>query len=125
MHDDLRDKWEAAINAVAEAPFLDARRARGAWDRFVADRGETPWTKPLLLLALGSYVDQCQRTFIDLAGALKLRPRPPGRVIPRAGPSGGPRNLGSISFPKGAAARKQRRYTTLLGGFKLAFVGNQ
>ena len=76
MQGDLRDQCEAAIDALAAVPFLDGSRARGVWDRFVADRSETIWTKPLLLVALGSYVDQCQRTFIDAAGAMKLRPRP-------------------------------------------------
>jgi hypothetical protein len=31
--------------------------------------------KPLLLVAVGNYVDQCKRSYIDSAGAMKLRPR--------------------------------------------------
>jgi len=53
----------------------DARAARGMWERFESERQHTYWMKPLLLVALGNYVDQCQRTYLDSAGAMKLRPR--------------------------------------------------
>jgi hypothetical protein len=31
--------------------------------------------KPLLLVALGNYVDNCERSYLDTAGAMKLRAR--------------------------------------------------
>jgi asparagine synthase (glutamine-hydrolysing) len=75
MYGDLRDQCEAAIDALAAVPFLDAGCARRLWDRFHSEHTHTYWMKPLLLVALGNYVDLCQRTFIDSAGAMKLRQR--------------------------------------------------
>jgi asparagine synthase (glutamine-hydrolysing) len=75
MYDELRDSCESAIDALHHVPFLDARAARGMWERFESERQHTYWMKPLLLVALGNYVDQCKRTYIDSAGAMKLRPR--------------------------------------------------
>jgi len=75
MYGELRDQCEAAIDALAAVPFLDTRCTRRLWDRFQAGRTHTYWMKPLLLVALGNYVDQCQRTYIDAAGAMKMRPR--------------------------------------------------
>jgi hypothetical protein len=75
MYDELRDSCESAIDALQHVPFLDARAARGMWERFESERQHTYWMKPLLLVALGNYVDQCKRTYLDSAGAMKLRPR--------------------------------------------------
>jgi len=75
MYDELRDSCESAIDALQHVPFLDARAARGMWGRFESERQHTYWMKPLLLVALGNYVDQCKRTYLDSAGAMKLRPR--------------------------------------------------
>ena len=75
MYDELRDSCESAIDALQHVPFLDARAARGMWERLESERRHTYWMKPLLLVALGNYVDQCKRTYIDSAGAMKLRPR--------------------------------------------------
>ena len=79
MHDELRDQCAAAIDGLSHVPFIDARGARQLWGQFEATRSHTYWMKPLLLVALGSYVDQCHRTYIDSVGAMKLRPRPATR----------------------------------------------
>ena len=75
MYDELRDFCEAAVDAVQHVPFIESAYARRLWERFTAERGHTYWMKPLLLVALGNYADKCNRTFIDSAGAMKLRPR--------------------------------------------------
>jgi asparagine synthase (glutamine-hydrolysing) len=75
MYDELRESCESAIDALAHVPFLDMRGARALWDRFRADRLHTYWLKPLLLVALGNYVDGCKRSFLDAAGAMKIRAR--------------------------------------------------
>jgi asparagine synthase (glutamine-hydrolysing) len=75
MYDELRDSCESAIDALADIPFLDMNTAREMWGRFRAERHHTYWMKPLLLVALGNYVDQCKRTFLDSAGAMKIRAR--------------------------------------------------
>jgi asparagine synthase (glutamine-hydrolysing) len=75
MYDELRDSCESAIDALQHVPFLNARAARGMWERFESERQHTYWMKPLLLVAVGNYVDQCKRSYIDSAGAMKLRPR--------------------------------------------------
>lgn len=79
MYEELRDSCEAAIDALRHLPFLDGHAARALWTRFEAERSHTYWMKPLLLVALGSYVDQCQRTYVDSAGAMKLRARAAAR----------------------------------------------
>jgi asparagine synthase (glutamine-hydrolysing) len=75
MYEELRDSCESAIEALDHIPFLDTKGARGMWGRFRAERQHTYWMKPLLLVALGNYVDQCKRTFLDSSGAMKVRAR--------------------------------------------------
>jgi asparagine synthase (glutamine-hydrolysing) len=75
MYDELRDSCESAIEALDHIPFLDTKGAREMWGRFRAERQHTYWMKPLLLVALGNYVDHCKRTFLDSAGAMKVRAR--------------------------------------------------
>ena len=75
MYDELSDFCEAAIDGLRHVPFIDKAAARKLWDRFKRDRGHTYWMKPMLLVALGSYADNCHRSFLDAAGAMKLRPR--------------------------------------------------
>jgi asparagine synthase (glutamine-hydrolysing) len=74
MYDELRDSCESAIDALRHLPFIDARASRGMWEHFEQKKQHTYWMKPLLLVALGNYVDQCKRTYLDSAGAMKLRP---------------------------------------------------
>lgn len=75
MYDELRESCEAAIDALQHIPFFDAHAARRLWNRFEKERANTYWMKPLLLVALGNYVDKCERSYLDSAGALKLRAR--------------------------------------------------
>lgn len=75
MYDELRDSCESAIDALQHLPFLDMRTARAMWGRLESEKQHTYWMKPLLLVALGNYVDQCKRTYLDTAGAMKLRAR--------------------------------------------------
>jgi len=75
MYNELRDFCEAAIDGLRHIPFIDAAAARKLWERFERERAHTYWMKPLLLVALGNYADSCSRTYLDSAGAMKLRPR--------------------------------------------------
>jgi asparagine synthase (glutamine-hydrolysing) len=75
MYDELRDSCESAIDALRHIPFFDAAAARRLWSRFETERAHTYWMKPLLLVALGNYVDNCERSYLDTAGAMKLRAR--------------------------------------------------
>jgi len=75
MYDELRDSCEAAIDSLSQLPFLDAKAVRALWHRLERERNHTYWMKPLLLVALGNYTDLCCRTYLDSAGATKLRPR--------------------------------------------------
>jgi asparagine synthase (glutamine-hydrolysing) len=75
MYNELRDFCEAAIDGLRHIPFIDATAARKLWERFERERAHTYWMKPLLLVALGNYADSCSRTYLDSAGAMKLRPR--------------------------------------------------
>lgn len=75
MYNDLRDFCESAVESLRHIPFMDAAAARRLWNRFEAERSHTYWMKPLLLVALGNYADKCERSYLDVAGAMKLRPR--------------------------------------------------
>lgn len=77
MYSELRDICESAVDSLKHVPFIDAGAARRLWQRFEAERGHTYWMKPLLLVALGNYVGNCERSYLDAAGALKLRPPSP------------------------------------------------
>ena len=73
MYGELRESCEAAIDALRHIPFIDAQAARRLWNRFEAERSHTYWMKPLLLVALGSYIDKRERSYLDTAGAWKIR----------------------------------------------------
>jgi len=77
MFTTLRDSCEAAISGLEAIPFLNHQQARKMWQDFVRDRHANHWLRPMLLVALGNYADSTARTFIDSAGAMKLRPRCP------------------------------------------------
>ena len=76
MYTELRDFCESAVDNLRHVPFIDAAAARRLWNQFEAERGHTYWMKPLLLVALGNYVGMCERSYLDAAGALKMRPAP-------------------------------------------------
>ena len=57
MFGELRDSCEAAVAALEHLSFLDALAVRSLWNRLVKERDHTYWMKPMLLVALGSYVN--------------------------------------------------------------------
>lgn len=57
----LRDSCETAVDALADLPFLDQANARGMWQEFGRYRNSIPWSRPMLLVALGSYVANRRR----------------------------------------------------------------
>jgi asparagine synthetase B (glutamine-hydrolysing) len=75
MYNELRDFCENAVDALRHVPCIDATAGRRLWNRLERDRHHTYWMKPLLLVALGYYADTCSRTYLDSAGAMKVRPR--------------------------------------------------
>lgn len=56
MFGPLRAECEAAVDEVAACPLLDGPGVRRLWDECRAGRGTIHWTKPLSLVALGSYL---------------------------------------------------------------------
>jgi asparagine synthase (glutamine-hydrolysing) len=56
MFGKLFESCEAAVAEVETLPFLDPQAVRNLWHSFVADRQHTYWMKPMLLVALGSYI---------------------------------------------------------------------
>jgi asparagine synthase (glutamine-hydrolysing) len=60
MFGQLRESCEAAVAELAHLPFLRKDAVSKLWQAFVADREHTYWMKPMLLVALGSYVANCR-----------------------------------------------------------------
>jgi asparagine synthase (glutamine-hydrolysing) len=56
MFGELFESCEAAVAEVETLPFLDPQAVRALWNSFVADRQHCYWMKPMLLVALGSYI---------------------------------------------------------------------
>jgi hypothetical protein len=56
MFGELRESCGAAVAAVEQLPFLDSGAVRSIWSKFVTERDHTYWMKPMLLVALGSYI---------------------------------------------------------------------
>ena len=56
MFGELFESFEAAVAEVETLPFLDPQAVRALWNSFVADRHHCYWMKPMLLVALGSYI---------------------------------------------------------------------
>jgi asparagine synthase (glutamine-hydrolysing) len=56
MFGELFESCKAAVAEVETLPFLDPPAVRALWHSFVADRQHTYWMKPMLLVALGSYI---------------------------------------------------------------------
>jgi hypothetical protein len=83
MYGELRDFCENAIDGLRHVPFIDTVAARRIWSRFERARLHTYWMKPLMLVALGNYADTCSRSYLDAAGAMKIRPRQETTRLPR------------------------------------------
>ncbi len=58
MFGPLRDQCEAAIDAVATCPLMDGAAVRRTWDFFSQQRKHIYWSRPLTLVALGSYLNR-------------------------------------------------------------------
>jgi asparagine synthase (glutamine-hydrolysing) len=56
MFGELRESCEAAIAALEHIPFLRQEAVQELWRSFVAERQHIYWMKPMLLVALGTYV---------------------------------------------------------------------
>lgn len=56
LYGELRDCCEAAVNSLADVPFLDFKAVRRLWSQFEQHRHSIPWSRPMLLVALGNYV---------------------------------------------------------------------
>ncbi|MFM8579760.1 MAG: asparagine synthase (glutamine-hydrolyzing) [Planctomycetaceae bacterium] len=74
MFTTLRESCEAGIDGLGAIPFLNHGNARRLWNDLAENRRHSYWMKPLLLVALGNYADRCKRTYLDSAGAIKVRP---------------------------------------------------
>ena len=57
MFGELRESCEAAIAGLDRLPFLRQKAVKGLWRSFEADRQHQYWMKPMLLVALGSYIN--------------------------------------------------------------------
>ncbi|MFM6128731.1 MAG: asparagine synthase-related protein, partial [Sphaerospermopsis kisseleviana] len=57
MFGDLRESSEAAVASLERLPFLNPAAVRSLWNTFVRERDHSYWMKPMLLVALGSYVN--------------------------------------------------------------------
>jgi asparagine synthase (glutamine-hydrolysing) len=56
MKAEMRDSCEAAIDRLAEVPFIEAREVRRIWDTFLTDNRALHWSRPLSLVVLGASV---------------------------------------------------------------------
>lgn len=56
MFGQLRDSCEDSVAAVEQLPFIDRRAVRSLWQTFLDGRDHNYWMKPMLLVALGSYI---------------------------------------------------------------------
>jgi asparagine synthase (glutamine-hydrolysing) len=62
LFSELRDSSEAAVAALDAVPFLDPQATRRLWKSFQSNRQHTYWMKPMLLIALGSYISRLNKT---------------------------------------------------------------
>lgn len=52
----MRESCEAAIERVAELPFLDGAAVRRLWKQYVSDPATIHWSRPLALVVLGAHL---------------------------------------------------------------------
>jgi asparagine synthase (glutamine-hydrolysing) len=57
MFGELRESCETALAAVEKIPFIDSHAVRSLWNKFMHERNHHYWMKPMLLVALGSYIN--------------------------------------------------------------------
>jgi len=61
MFGSMRDSCESAVAALENVPFLDHTATIAAWETMVRNRHHSYWMKPMLLVALGSYISSLKR----------------------------------------------------------------
>ena len=52
----LRNQCEAAVDALTACPVIDGNAVRRTWNDYTTNRSATHWSRPLSLVALGSYI---------------------------------------------------------------------
>jgi asparagine synthase (glutamine-hydrolysing) len=57
MFGELRESCETALAAVEKIPFIDSHAVSSLWSTFMHERNHHYWMKPMLLVALGSYIN--------------------------------------------------------------------
>lgn len=65
MFGPLRDQCEAAVEAVASCSLMNEITVRRTWKYFFEHRKQIHWSRPLTLIALGSYLGQIARLSQD------------------------------------------------------------
>jgi asparagine synthase (glutamine-hydrolysing) len=58
MRCELRDHCAAAVETVADLPFLEGDAVRGLWRAFLRDDRSVHWSRPFAVVSLGSYLMQ-------------------------------------------------------------------
>lgn len=58
MRCELRDQCAAAVEKVADLPFVEGEAVRGLWQTFLRDGRSIHWSRPLAVVSLGSYLMQ-------------------------------------------------------------------
>ena len=53
----MRDSCEAAIDRLANVPFLDPTAVRQTWNTFVEAPKSLRWSRPLALVVLGASIE--------------------------------------------------------------------
>jgi asparagine synthase (glutamine-hydrolysing) len=56
MRGEMRDSCQAAIDRVAQVPFINAAEVHRIWGEFVADERSLHWSRPMALVVLGSSI---------------------------------------------------------------------
>lgn len=56
MRGEMRDSCQAAIDRVAQVPFINAAEVHRIWGAFVADERSLHWSRPMALVVLGSSI---------------------------------------------------------------------
>lgn len=77
MRTELRELCTAAVETTAQLPFLEASAVRRVWKTFLRDSRSLHWSRPMALVALGSYLMQpSPRELQSAPPALHRQPLP-------------------------------------------------
>lgn len=64
MRGPMREACSAAIEAVAGCGLLEPAAVRRVWRSFDEPDSPVRWTRPMALIALGSYLQRCRRAVV-------------------------------------------------------------